>query len=99
MPMLIAGDGDDMINYPLCHSSAVPRLADTGSMAHATVRVPAEYRRGELAMPRFQATQPESLYHAELEEQHLTRGGVYHLLRDTSPDQFRWAYGGAEPRL
>src|SRR5688572_26925312 len=55
--MLISGDGGDMINSPLVHTSAAPRLADTGSIAHATVRVLAENRRGELALPRFSLNQ------------------------------------------
>lgn len=88
MPIFVSGDGEDTISFllsPLPFALPHPGLRIRAQKAHATVRVPAENRRGELALPRFHEPSPNR----STTPRCLICNAVYHLHGDTSPNTKR----------
>src|ERR1041385_6212340 len=89
MPMLIAGDGDDMSAFFSFLVSAVPRLADTGSRPTQLFGFWQKIGVVNLLCHGFKEPSPNRSTTPKYKMSCLSFSRVYHPSRDTSPDRGR----------
>src|ERR1041385_4930416 len=88
MPMLIAGDGDDMSAFFSFLVSAVPRLADTGSRPTQLFGFWQKIGVVNLLCHGFKEPSPNRSTTPKYKMSCLSFSRVYHPSRDTSPGIF-----------